>query len=279
MPNTQNWWKKIKNIFLPSTDIEKLKRELQKEPAKQQFNRIQALVRAMCLKQENIPISIFQAYPELLIRALETIIQEPPYDKKIIYHDIDSEFYKTQLHPGEVHCKKYNHPLGNAYGEYWHGIEYHLLDIDLIPERCYLETQIQSLHREFVYPPNHPQNKLLLEADLTEKGFILTNIPLIKHARSNLENYYFTLANDSFRQSHHPASLEKALKACLHLSSSEDDFNTQFKTTIIEAYLAKNMGNMESIPPIIFSQLKTSHQHPEETFEALKIEKQRGLVA
>lgn len=267
MPNS--WLKSLKNTFRWSSLLKDLESELEKEPSREQFNKIRFIVKAMCLKNESIPTTLLNTYPQTLVPILESFSKEAPFDKKIIYHDTYAVFCTVEKNPGEVHCIKYCHPLP-PYNRYWHGIEYLSCDVNGKIKRFFLQTQIQW-GKEYVFPPDTPENKDLLEEDLIDRRLMLSNKSLIQNALSQVSNYYFNIANNAFRQS----NFQSALKACLHLRSNdnEENFNTQFKLTVAQHYLADKKGNLPTVSPIIFSGLRSSHNHPEKIYLSLEAEK------
>lgn len=281
MPNFKNWWIQAKTLFQSATNIELLEIELQKDPIMP--DQILKLVREQCLKKEAFPMRLFELNSVALIQALERVTQETPYHKKIICHDTWDLFQQqTKIEKGEVHCvlvRTSSDDITNFFDvpPFSYGIGYKMLN----QVYHYLDLQIETpdIHTP-VEPVNSPNNLAKLDHELTNKGFVLTNAPLINQACRELDNYYFLLASQSFGKIDEVGELELALKNCLKLTSSENDEdpNTRFKVAVTECYLADTEENLEAISPVVFSQIKTSHQDPNRAFEFIRKEKNKKAV-
>lgn len=276
-----NFLQRIKKTFSTSSNIEKLELELQKDLKKQKFNTIKSLVRALYLNNEILPVEIIKKNPTKIFNALKAIIQEASFDPRIIYHDSYDACFRAKKHANECHCVIFYHP----------NMDYFIFDLVLYDayrtkkDKAILfqaeYTCTQEIRVAGAGPLTHEQSapiiKRLIKKYLTTDSRALYNFALTNKARYDLENQPFNLANEYFRQS----QIDQALKIGLYLKSSDngDDFNTDFKKMIAEAYFAGSetyaRSNIETLSEDIFLSLKESHNNPEQRYSLLKIEKQR----
>lgn len=259
MPSLKQRWENTKKIF----NLTLLKIELKKRNPS--GKKIYTLIKEMCIKEESIPFDLFSDHKTIITEVLEKILTLPSKMEIRFYSYKENDL---AIKPNEIafmlfkRCKKFT--------------QYYYVDGSSPNKHYIFETPGRKVYLAYE----------VVEAALRKRGILLINTPIIRHANRQLEDFYFKLANDAFRQFRNldqVCQLEVALEHCLYLHSDEDgkNFNTTFKTLITELYFADKKEELKEIPPLIFSHLKTSHYNAKETYEFLKTEKNKraGLNA
>jgi len=125
-----------------------------------------------------------------------------------------------------------------------------------------------------------------LKHSLLTQGAPTSNRQLVLNAKQKIDYFYYELAHKYFvscqeapTEKEFQENIEKAIQAALHLvrdftQTIEDDFNTNFKITLVENYLA----GIDTDPPCLSKELllllANSHRNPAQVYKVIKQIKQ-----
>jgi len=149
-----------------------------------------------------------------------------------------------------------------------------------------IEVLKESFSAQEPIPPEaydaHPERILkILKKMSTDTESLDPSI--VKRAKEEFENYYFTKANDYFKEACQSDKndmelkelLDKALENCLALPSS-NDFYSNFKEMIFNFYLVNKIeDNTSPLSEIAMEALANSAQHPAFSYHILQLQKQQ----